>query len=682
MPIRVYYEVLNQKGTPALYSDNFASRPAAGYVGRIFNSPDTGQIFYDTGTTWTLLADAGVGSGSLASVCANGNTTATGIQITAGGLSTNSLTSTNLTAGSMPFIGTGGLFSQDNANFFWDNTNKRLGIRTNTPSVELDLHSTANVQIHLNNTTTADSKIAFLNASVGKWRIGNLYSGGANLFHIYNNTGATLAMQIDSTNAALFYGNLSSNGFLAAANGVTLTNGGTTTTAGATNIGGLTAGLSIALASGFNQTLTFPTGVGYTYTFPSATGTLALTSNLGGTTGYLPKYASGTSLGQSLFYDNGTAGYIGATTGGNGLFNTIASTGFALDAAGYVVFRGDLGVGTPRQLQILCSGANEVYFNTSGYGGSRSTLMVFQTTNGASVNTNQLVLDQNGYVNIGSTAIGTNKLQVYSNGTASAPIKIQNSAVDGYSAIELFNSSGSQTGAVGYANASASVTPSNVYMYSTSNITFLAGGTTERMRITSAGSVGIGTTTPSERLDVVGGALAAGNGTIRTGITYSSLGLIGTFTNHALGFITNGVENMRIRVDGAIFFNSFVYNNTVTGGTRTLYIDNSYALGGISSIRNSKKNINNVTNIDWLYQLNPVTFNYRKKDNEGNYLEEYYNELNYGLIAEDTQNVADFLCNYDDNKLKGIEYSRLITPLLVSAISHEERIKALEQKLN
>ncbi|MFY7886120.1 MAG: hypothetical protein ACOVOV_14875, partial [Dolichospermum sp.] len=68
----------------------------------------------------------------------------------------------------------------------------------------------------------------------------------------------------------------------------------------------------------------------------------------------------------------------------------------------------------------------------------------------------------------------------------------------------------------------------------------------ERMRITSTGNVGIGTSNPAERLDVIGGAVAAGNGTIRTGITYSSLGLIGTFTNHDLGILTNGSERMRI----------------------------------------------------------------------------------------------------------------------------------------
>ena len=52
--------------------------------------------------------------------------------------STNS-TSTNFfmnggTAGSVVFLGTGGLLSQNNSNFFWDNVNNRLGLGTTTPT--------------------------------------------------------------------------------------------------------------------------------------------------------------------------------------------------------------------------------------------------------------------------------------------------------------------------------------------------------------------------------------------------------------------------------------------------------------------------------------------------------------------------------------------------------------------
>ena len=78
-------------------------------------------------------------------------------------------------------------------------------------------------------------------------------------------------------------------------------------------------------------------------------------------------------------------------------------------------------------------------------------------------------------------------------------------------------------------------------------------GTTGRFSLMpDGGNVGIGTTSPAEKLDVIGGAVAAGNGTIRTGITYSSLGLIGTFTNHDLGILTNGSERMRITSGGNV----------------------------------------------------------------------------------------------------------------------------------
>ena len=92
MPIGLKNNILNQKGTPAFYSDTFANRPAFGFAGRVFISTDTGAIYEDTGTAWTLIADAGAGTtGTLQQVTTNGNTTTQGISITAGGLSANNV---------------------------------------------------------------------------------------------------------------------------------------------------------------------------------------------------------------------------------------------------------------------------------------------------------------------------------------------------------------------------------------------------------------------------------------------------------------------------------------------------------------------------------------------------------------------------------------------------------------
>lgn len=51
--------VINQLGSPALYSDIFINRPAAGFTGRIFVSTDTREIYRDTGTTWELIGSGG-----------------------------------------------------------------------------------------------------------------------------------------------------------------------------------------------------------------------------------------------------------------------------------------------------------------------------------------------------------------------------------------------------------------------------------------------------------------------------------------------------------------------------------------------------------------------------------------------------------------------------------------------
>ena len=211
--------VLNQKGSPAIYTDTFANRPPFGFAGRLFIANDTSAIYEDTGTSWVLIANVSSGAGTLQQVTTNGNTSNVGISVTAGGVSTNSLTVTSLTPGSVPFAGTAGLITQDNTNLFWDDTNNRLGINTNTPTNNLDVHGTGTIPLlALNNTAGNQSFIGFVNNSVAKWRIGN---SSTNSFDILNVSLSANALKInggDSSVEITNYINVQSNGSIFGSN--------------------------------------------------------------------------------------------------------------------------------------------------------------------------------------------------------------------------------------------------------------------------------------------------------------------------------------------------------------------------------------------------------------------------------------------------------------------------------
>lgn len=63
-------------------------------------------------------------------------------------------TTTAFTAGSIVFAGTSGVYSQKNANLFWDNTNNRLGVGTATPAFTVEIASAYNNGIQLKDTTS------------------------------------------------------------------------------------------------------------------------------------------------------------------------------------------------------------------------------------------------------------------------------------------------------------------------------------------------------------------------------------------------------------------------------------------------------------------------------------------------------------------------------------------------
>ena len=142
------------------------------------------------------------------------------------------------------------------------------------------------------------------------------------------------------------------------------------------------------------------------------------------------------------------------------------------------------------------------------------------------------------------------------------------------------------------------------------------------------------------------------------------------------------------RYDGAVFFPD-VYSDAISGSTRDLYIKSDGQIGYISSVRNSKANIADLTDVSWVYDLDPVSFNYRDKEqtiNEDGTITESYadthsSELDYGLIAEDVETVNNELVFYNGDDLAGVHYKKLIVPMLKTIQDQKELIDALTARV-
>ena len=90
---------------------------------------------------------------------------------------------------------------------------------------------------------------------------------------------------------------------------------------------------------------------------------------------------------------------------------------------------------------------------------------------------------------------------------------------------------------------------------STKDLSFWTGNyasIAQRMTITDSGNVGIGTDSPAYKLDVQGGAMTVGNGTIKTGVSYDTAGRLGTLSNHDLKIITNNAVAATVTTGGNV----------------------------------------------------------------------------------------------------------------------------------
>jgi hypothetical protein len=240
---------------------------------------------------------------------------------------------------------------------------------------------------------------------------------------------------------------------------------------------------------------------------------------------------------------------------------------------------------------------------------------------------------------------------------------------------------------------------------SVGSIQFRTGASIERMRITSTGNVGIGTSSPTHRLDVFGdrirvkssgsygGVLADNTGSIgggffaaykdgvATGYFGTSGAVLGDTSSDTilyadgtgqLRFWTGNVQRMYIRNDGYIYLNSVTYNST-TATSANMYLFGGYDIGRSTSSARYKTEIENIEQqyVNNIYKMQPRWYrSLCEKD-----VKEH---SHFGFVAEEMAEIEPRLVHWfkeEDGELRadGVQYDR-ITALLVKAMQEQKKI--------
>jgi hypothetical protein len=305
-----------------------------------------------------------------------------------------------------------------------------------------------------------------------------------------------------------------------------------------------------------------------------------ISTGVSGTTNYIAKFTSSTTIGNSLIYDDGTNVGIG-TTSAAGKFE-IKSSASSYTTAPAITFTDNAGVSDSRWIA----------------GNIATTYGAFNIAVAASASSTSytpvITALQNGNVGIGATS-PTEKLHVVGNGyfnSSSTTILTTNSSNSTGNTSLQINALGSAKGLIGYGTYLTTDGGVAIRTASSTPFTIAIGGSIPTVTVATTGNVGINTPTPAVKLDTqlttgtgsqlvarfLGGTNANGNaGGIAVGTTQTQAGYIfGEQTSVNSGDLVFGVqssgaytERSRIKQSGQLKLNAYTsvasFSGTIAG---------------------------------------------------------------------------------------------------------------------
>jgi hypothetical protein len=217
-------------------------------------------------------------------------------------------------------------------------------------------------------------------------------------------------------------------------------------------------------------------------------------------------------------------------------------------------------------------------------------------------------------------------------------------------------------------------------------VSIFTGGTlaaNERLRVTGIGSVGIGTTNPTQTLHVQGNArITGGLYDSNNNVGAASSVLISTGAGVSWSAPSSGGATLNNSPSGTYYP---TMSSAISGSFSTAFISSTAltfttSTGALSATQftslsdeTQKTNITRIANaLDLVMQMNGVRYDWTDGHNTGS----------IGVIAQEMERIIPEVVSTNDRGLKTVSYGNLVGVLIEAIKEQQVRIEELERKLD